>query len=130
MLNHAREEVEKISAWRIEGTLREFSKFSPVNLWFDYPVHKIDNSGVLNDIEPDDNRSNTWRKNFQKKKSPEDKKKERLAAVDSAFEACGIDEKVTVKAMSEYMGVSEKTVRSRLKESGNYWIDEGVVGKK
>ena len=130
MLNHAREEVEKISAWRIEGTLREFSKFSPVNLWFNYPVHQVDKSGVLNDIQPDDAKGNSWRNNFTKKKSSEDKKKERLAAVDSAFEACGIDEKVTVKAMSEYMGVSEKTVRSRLKESGNYWIDEGVVGKK
>ena len=26
-------------AWRIEGTLREFGRFEPVNLWFDYPVH-------------------------------------------------------------------------------------------
>ena len=29
-----RKEVESRSAWRIEGTLREFPKFAPVNLWF------------------------------------------------------------------------------------------------
>ena len=23
------------TAWRIEGTLREFARFAPVNLWFD-----------------------------------------------------------------------------------------------
>lgn len=38
--------------------------------------------------------------------------------------------KLTVKAMAEYMGVTEKTVRNRLKEHGGFWIDEGQVGKK
>lgn len=129
-LNKAREDVKKITAWRIEGTLREFSKFDPVNLWFNYPVHQVDKSGVLNDIQPDDAKGSSWRNNFTKKKSSEDKKKERIEAVNTAFEACRIDEKVTVKAMAEYMGISEKTVRNRLKETGSYWIDEGVVGKK
>ena len=46
------------------------------------------------------------------------------------YEVCGIDDKVTVKAMAEYMGVTEKTVRNRLKEHGGFWIDEGQVGKK
>ena len=46
----ARKSVESRSAWRIEGTLREFPKFAPVNLWFKYPVHNIDNIGVLKDI--------------------------------------------------------------------------------
>lgn len=49
-----RKEVESRSAWRIEGTLREFPKFTPVNLWFKYPVHDIDNIGVLKDIAVDD----------------------------------------------------------------------------
>lgn len=30
------------TAWRCEGTLREFAGFKPVNLWFDYPLHFID----------------------------------------------------------------------------------------
>ena len=50
----ARKTVESRSAWRIEGTLREFPKFAPVNLWFKYPVHNIDNIGVLKDIAVDD----------------------------------------------------------------------------
>ena len=50
--------------------------------------------------------------------------------ISQAFEACGIDDKVTVKSMAEYMGVTEKTVRNRLKEHGGFWIDEGQVGKK
>lgn len=124
-----RKEVESRSAWRIEGTLREFPKFTPVNLWFKYPVHSIDNIGVLKDIAVDDGMP-TWKKNFAKKKTDAERKTERKNSLETAFEACGIDDKVTVKAMAEYMGVTEKTVRNRLKEHGGFWIDEGQVGKK
>ena len=41
-----------MTAWRIGGTLREFARFDPVNLWFDYPVHKLD-SGLLEDLQPE-----------------------------------------------------------------------------
>lgn len=125
----ARKTVESRSAWRIEGTLREFPKFAPVNLWFKYPVHDIDNIGVLKDIAVDDGMP-TWKKNFAKKKTDAERKTERKNSLETAFEACGIDDKVTVKSMAEYMGVSEKTVRRRLKEHGGFWIDEGQVGKK
>ena len=125
----ARKTVESRSAWRIEGTLREFPKFSPVNLWFKYPVHNIDNIGVLKDIAVDDGMP-TWKKNFAKKKTDAERKTERKNSLETAFEACGIDDKVTVKSMAEYMGVTEKTVRNRLKEHGGFWIDEGQVGKK
>ena len=125
----ARKTVESRSAWRIEGTLREFPKFAPVNLWFKYPVHSIDNIGVLKDIAVDDGMP-TWKKNFAKKKTDAERKTERKNSLETAFEACGIDDKVTVKSMAEYMGVTEKTVRNRLKEHGGFWIDEGQVGKK
>lgn len=125
----ARKSVESRSAWRIEGTLREFPKFASVNLWFKYPVHSIDNIGVLKDIAVDDGMP-TWKKNFAKKKTDAERKTERKNSLETAFEACGIDDKVTVKAMAEYMGVTEKTVRNRLKEHGGFWIDEGQVGKK
>ena len=125
----ARKTVESRSAWRIEGTLREFPKFAPVNLWFKYPVHNIDNIGVLKDIAVDDGMP-MWKKNFSKKKTDAERKNERKNSLETAFEACGIDDKVTVKAMAEYMGVAEKTVRNRLKEHGGFWIDEGQVGKK
>ena len=124
-----RKTVESRSAWRIEGTLREFPKFAPVNLWFKYPVHNIDNIGVLKDIAVDDGMP-TWKKNFAKKKTDAERKTERKNSLETAFEACGIDDKVTVKSMAEYMGVSEKTVRRRLKEHGGFWIDEGQIGKK
>lgn len=135
MLNEVarvREKVKNRTAWRIEGTLREFPKFQPVNLWFDYPVHRVDASGVLNDVDPDGETGwkKTWKNNFSKKKSSEDKKEERKASVQTAYDACKIDGEVTIESMAEYMGVTPKTVRNRLKEHGGFWIDEGIVGEK
>ncbi len=125
----AKTEVRQRSAWRIEGTLREFPKFAPVNMWFNYPIHIVDKSGVLKDVEADGEAS-SWKQNFGKKKSPEARKKEKQVSLETAYEACGIEGKVTVKALAEYIGVTEKTVRNRIKEHGGYWIDESEVGKK
>lgn len=117
------------SAWRVEGTLREYPKFEPVNMWFQYPIHKVDDTGILKDVEPE-GETPPWKKNFTKKKTADERKEERKQALEAAYEACGIDEQVTVNAIAEYMGVTEKTVRNRIKEHGGFWIDEGNVGKK
>lgn len=128
-INEANKAASQRSAWRIEGTLREFPKFAPVNLWFDYPVHNVDHVGVLKTVDADGEKA-PWQKNFTKKKTPEEAKKERKKSIETAFEACGIDEKITVKSMAEFMGKSEDTVRRYIKENGNYWIEDGNVGKK
>lgn len=124
-----RKAVNERTAWRIEGTLREFPKFQPINAWFDYPIHKIDNSGVLKDVDPDNDQP-AWKKAMTKRKDPGEKKKERKMSIETAYGACGIDEKVTVKSLGEYMGVGEKTVRRYIKEHGGFWIKEGIVGRK
>lgn len=121
--------VKQRSAWRIEGTLREFPKFSPVNVWFDYPIHRADDTGALSDIQPEEEKP-SWKKAMEKRKSPETKKKERKNSVETAYEACGINEEVTVQDLSEFMGVSEKTVRNRLKEHGGFEVNESLVIRK
>lgn len=117
------------SAWRVEGTLREYPKFEPVNMWFQYPIHRIDETGILKDIKLDDT-APAWKKNFDKKKSPELAKKERFEALESAYEACTINEVITVTTLAEYMGITEKTVRNRIKEHNGFLVSEGEVKRK
>ena len=38
-------------ALRVEGTLREFAPFDPINIWFDYPLHVLDTEGILTDAK-------------------------------------------------------------------------------
>lgn len=125
-------EVNNWTAWRIEGTLREFPKFDPVNLWFDYPIHRVDKIGTLKDINPDEVKQ-AWQKNFNKRKSPEEKKKERKESLESNFESLtsfSNENSVDINELAGAMGVTERTARNRIKEHGGFWIDESRVGKK
>ena len=128
-LEAAKARARTVTAWRVEGTLREFPKFQPVNLWFRYPVHSVDQIGLLDDLEPEET-APAWKKAMSKRKTPQEKEKERKDSIDTAYSACAIDGAVTITALAEYMGVTEKTVRRRIKEHGGYWIDEGNVGTK
>lgn len=125
----ARKAVERRTAWRIEGTLREFPRFDPVNLWFNYPVHLADTVGSLADIDAEGD-APSWRSNFKKKKPKDAAEKDRKVSLETAFQACNMGGQVTVSSLSEYLGVTEKTVRNRLKDHGGYWVEGGTVGEK
>ena len=128
-IQDARKTAGQLTAWRIDGTLREFPRFKPIDLWFRYPIHQMDKAGELEDVKPE-SAGQTWKSNFQKKKSPEELKKEKEANLESAFDACTISGKVTVGDLAQFLGISEKTVRRRLKEHGGFWVDDGEVGRK
>lgn len=131
LIKENEKKIDNTSAWRIEATLREFPKLNPINLWFDYPIHRADESGSLGDLNPDDDNSKTpWKNNLSKKKTPEEQKEERIKAVEVAYETCKIDENVTVKSIAEYLGVSEKTARRRILEAKKYEINDGTVLEK
>ncbi|WP_251392824.1 AAA family ATPase [Mediterraneibacter agrestimuris] len=122
--------VRARTAWRIDGTLREFKKFDPVNLWFDYPIHREDKSGMLQDIQPEDGQP-AWKKAASKnKKNAQDRKADRKQALQDAIDGSNFGDDPSVKEVAEYLGVSERTVRDRIKEHGGYIIKDGNVYKK
>lgn len=126
----AQKKADSMTAWRIEGTLREFASFAPVNLWFDYPVHKPD-SGLLEDLQPDSDFRTLGAKGASRRWGDKAKQsKDRKAELDTAFEACMMDGEVTVYSLSEYMDLKPRTVKNRLKEDGRFWIDGEKVGRK
>lgn len=119
------------SAWRIEGTLREFPKFPPVNIWFDYPIHKPDSSGVLADIQPEAEQP-AWKKGAQSnKKKSKTRKASRKEKVENAIEALSMDGSPSVKDLKEYFadsdGVepSDSSLRRWYKEAG-YTVDKNT----
>ena len=126
----ARKKADSMTAWRIEGTLREFARFDPVNLWFDYPVHKPD-TGLLEDLQPDSDYKSLGTRGASKRWGNKDKvSKDKKAELDTAFEACMMDGEVTVYSLAEYMDLKPRTVKTRLKDDGRFWIDGEKVGRK
>ena len=132
----AKKAAETRTAWRIEGTLREFPKFPPVNLWFDFPVHRNDESGVLADIDPEGEVKPYQRGKDARKKQAEKQRKTKQHQYSIAIESFRFshdDVYPTVKELFEEIKQSakaageeypaEKTVRNSLKSVG-YVIDK------
>lgn len=122
--------IENSTAWRVDGTLREFAKFKARNIWFSYPTHTVDESGVLADIQLDDN-TPSWKKNLEKsgkKQSPAQRKKDRKEAFETAYSALndGI-QPVTQDDMCEYLGISSRTFKRRMEEIDGYKLDGNLV---
>lgn len=121
----AKKKVQEMSAWRVEGTLREFPKFAPVNLWFDHPIHHVDLSGVLGDIQPETEKP-AWQK---RKKTPEERKKEKEDSLRTAFDASDLDGSGSVKIsdLMTYMGVSANTMKKYVDGSKEFRRGNGIV---
>ena len=122
-------QVQTRTAWRIDGTLREFPKFPAVNVWFDYPIHRSDSLGVLKDIDPDNVHDPS--KNLGRKKTKEENSIDRKNSIEIAFEGCQKDGITTVKELARTIGKSVDTVYHYLDEHGGFWRDkDGNVGRK
>lgn len=121
-----RREVQARTAWRIEGTLREFPKFQPVNLWFEFPIHRIDHSGMLSDIQTEGD-APAWKHSGREKKKPVDKRQERLQALETAYDACNMGGDVTITDLMAYMGKTKNTVRGYIDEHPGFERDGGII---
>ena len=122
--------IENSTAWRVDGTLREFAKFKARDIWFSYPTHTVDDTGILADIQLDDN-TPSWKKNLEKsgkKQSPAQRKKDRKVAFETAYSALndGI-QPVTQEDMCEYLGISSRTFKRRMEEIDGYKLDGNLV---
>lgn len=124
--------TDAVTGWRIEGTLREFPKFPALNIWFEYPVHKVDFSGVLGDLNPDEDLP-SWKRAIKARKTPEEKKTNRKEAIETAFNLCA-DESGSVEIadlISYFNGEkSERTIRNWLKEHGGFCVKNNQVTRK
>ncbi|MDR1132098.1 MAG: AAA family ATPase [Oscillospiraceae bacterium] len=123
----AQKAADALTGWRIEGTLREFPKFSPVNVWFEYPIHRIDDVGVLEDMGADTVPVVHFQKNLTRKKTAAERENEREEALEKAYDACSIDGKVTVAALAAYLDLAKNTVRNHIDESDDFHREGGKV---
>ena len=103
------------TAWRVEGTLREFPQFEPVNTWFDYPVHKLDDVGCLKDIQPEAE-TPLWKQATEKRKKQAEnirlKKRNEFEIEFSNIELDGRE--VSAQELAEKLGTNSKELLSWL----------------
>lgn len=137
----ARRRSKAKSAWRVEGTLREFPRFEPINLWFDYPLHRADSEGVLSDAMPEGEQvaREQYREQGRQRKAERDKSRQadKLAALREGMDACdrdGVERTLenVVERMPEVDGkqVSKSTVSNWLRPGKNEWCMIKMKGSK
>lgn len=111
------------TAWRLESSLREFPNIKPVNFWFEYPIHRLDDKDALEDMPAQGSMAAGKLKNPRSKSSDEADDEFRMA-----YEACNLGGDVTVQDMMKYLGVTDKTVYARIKKmDGEFVLKKGKI---
>ena len=113
------------TAFRMEFSLREFRNPKPLNFWFEYPLHRLDESGELEKLHPTGSAEGNLDKSS--KRTSED---ERLNAMINAWEFLnGVDpddpHHPTIQKMAQYMDKSEKTIKRYIDEFSDVFIRHG-----
>ncbi|HAB94192.1 MAG TPA: DNA primase [Lachnospiraceae bacterium] len=122
LLTDAVKGTMSITAWRIEGTLREFPKFKPVNTWFRYPIHTEDVTGILEDVDPEMEKP-VWQMAKEARKAKAAKKKEKTRnKFEIAFTNLELSgEPVLASAVAEAINVKVDTLKG--------WFSDGKSAK-
>ncbi|MGX8705607.1 MAG: AAA family ATPase, partial [bacterium] len=112
------------TAWRLEGSLREFKSFKPVEFWFRYPIHSLDVGEGLEEL-PAVGTSAAGRIQNSKAKSA----KQCADEFRFAFNCENMDgQGVPVKDMAVHLGLAERTVRERIKKmDGEFVLENGII---
>ena len=101
------------TAWRLEATLREFPGFDPINVWFDYPVHRIDESGALGDVQPESELSQRDLAVQRRKKQAEKNRAKKRDAFEIEFSNIELEGKeVSAQELAEKLNTTSKELLS------------------
>ncbi|MBQ5399333.1 MAG: AAA family ATPase [Ruminococcus sp.] len=97
------------TAWRIEGTLREFPSFSPRNIFYKFPIHYVDDERKLDRAQPKGSIQGKGKasENYKEKKYQTD-----LDNLIVAFNNIKNPQlnAVTVKQLADYLKKSSRTI--------------------
>lgn len=122
----------KTTAWRMSGILREFPQLEPINMWFDYPIHRPDETGLLRMACEEGDLSDIRAKGREEgRRARTELKEERISQIRTAFSALDTGNGVVpLKDLAEYLGVSESTTKRDLKNLPEFLVAQGDILKK
>lgn len=118
------DEAKHITALQISGTLREFATFDPINCFFKYPIHFLDNGNLLKGCRPEGSKKKS---KFEKMNETNKKKQdENIELFLNAFEQLNHDGQVTVKELAE-SGLMMGKTHSSIAHAIPRWIKNGSL---
>lgn len=110
---------------QISFVLRDFKDIEPINIWFRFPLHFVDDAGLLEGAPIKGSREDNLNQSSCRT-SPN----ERKAALDGVFMGCQENGTAKLSDMIAYGGISESSLRRHLKEfSEEYSLKNGIVSR-
>ena len=112
---------------QIAFVLRDFKDVEPINLWFRFPLHFVDKTGLLDGAPVEGSKEANLQ--LSSKRTSENERQELLR---TGFLACAENGVAKLSEIVEYFGGSptEKTLRRYVNESSEYTINKGFVTRK
>lgn len=109
------------TGWRVEGVLREFAPLSPRYLWFDYPAHKADETGILKDLTANgEKHGSIYKAQSARKEKAKAAKLSKKEQIRNALLLANGGGPVTTKDLAEYFNIKQNTAGIWVRENGFY----------
>ena len=115
------------TAFRIEGTMREYAAFKPVNCLFNYPIHIVDTEGILNDAKPFIDVKPRERGTERNKENTVHRHNQLMIDIQNALDRLAdAGQPATIYALAEAMQRHKTTVQKWIggKMSEFFWVDK------
>lgn len=112
--------------WRVEFVLREFASPQPMDVYFEWPLHHVDESGNLASLPQTGSAQANLSKSSKRNGSPE----KRAVNLDTAFQLNAYKGRAEVQAIADYFSVGTRTVANWVKEGNKYEISGKYIIEK
>lgn len=98
------------TGWRLESSLREFPNITPLEFWFEHPIHRVDSGSFLKALPAQGTFAAGKMKNARSKSG-----EEANADFRRAFDILSMgDNSVAIKDIAEYLELAPKTIYGRV----------------
>ena len=125
-----KEQAALHTAWRLEGTLREFPSFRPISYWFKYPVYEVDHKLDTVMIENPESHAK-WKKSMQDANQSKNEKAQ--SELEEAYQQL-VDfhddgAPVSIVELAANLGITRQAAYKRVNKSKQFEYSSGQVIK-
>ena len=106
--------------FRVEGVLREFPRLKPINLWFTYPLHIVDDSSALATAKPIGSKGTSQKKTDEQREAKD-------TLIREAFEEYAENGFIRISDLANYIGKSKGYIYSWVENTDEFINDKGIL---
>lgn len=122
---------EGIDAWRFTPICRNLPQQSPIDVWFNYPIHEIEHFDASDGIIAPHYELPAYQRAINGRKSKEEKLRERNHKLEAAYDiVTSQGEIASISNLARQLKVNAQTIRNIVDEYPRFFRENGIVKQK